>query len=391
VTIRRLPTPILLIPLLALATAPACSARRGAAAEPGAGFRLESAWDSPVAQSGEIHVASAPGGFLAAAASGTLTFFDAGTGKAAWSKESGAEIAGSLVVGAPGGHSDGEGAGPGWAAAMTRGGDIVVYPLASDGSAEIRPLGWPGAMLSAWGDGLIALDPAGAVAFIRPSDPASRWEIRMPPLAPVPASACGEIALLGTRDGRLVAVRPRDGSVAWRKSLGSPLAAAASCDRKHAFAATADNELHALRLHKRSAGRMWRIRSGADPAAAPVLRDGLVALLSEDTYLYGFNRRNGHLRFRIRLGRRPGTPAILHDILFVAGSHVAKLDAFRLPSGLAAGAFTLPVGGHFVTQPVVSGDHLAIGVGRYGEGSSTLVGLSRAVAPPPSTVTKSAD
>lgn len=382
-TLRRSTPPLSIACALLAALALSCSARRGAAEGPGAAFRLESAWDAPVADSGEIHLAAAPGGFVSAAGTGAMTFFEAASGRAEWTKSAGTEIAGSLVIGGlrpPGG----DGTAPaGWAAAMTRDGDVVVASLGPEGKAEIRPLGWPGAMLTAWDGGLLALDPKGALGFFRPGEASSVWELRLPPLAPAPAAACGGIALLGTADGRLVAIRPEDGSVVWRKSLGSPLAAPASCDTRHAYAATADNVMHALRLHKHSAGRMWKIRSGADPAAAPVLGEDLVALLSEDTYLYGFNRRNGHLRFRIRLDRRPGPVAVLDDVLFVAGTHVSRMDAYRLPAGRQAGAFTLPVGGHFVTQPVVSGDHLAIGVARYGESASILVGLARAAGAAP--------
>jgi len=366
----------LLVLLLCMAPIPACSVRRGPTAPLATeGFRLEEAWSTAVADAGPIQIASAPGGFVAATSSGDVLFADGATGKVAWKKSVGAALSGPLVV--IGGEVGAAGPERSWAAAVTESGDVAIVPLDPAGVVARWSLGWPGAILTATSGGVMALDSGGAAAFHVPGEAAARWELRLSPLAPVPAAPCGAFVLAGQADGRLVAIEPGSGRILWRKRLGSPLAAAPACEDRFAFAATGDNFLYALRIHRRSAGKRWRIRSGADPAAPPLPLGGTVVLLSKDTYLYAFNRRNGHLKFRIRLDRRPGPAARMEDVLLVAGSHASLLGAYRLPTGAAAGAFSLPVGGHFVSPPVVSGDHLAIAVARYGEEASTLVGLAK--------------
>jgi outer membrane protein assembly factor BamB len=334
-------------------------------------LRFAQDWTTSLDVVADIRILAVPGGFVTAAGTGQIFMFDSESGEELWRRDAEEPIVSQLVFIAA------RETNKSWIAFLVDSGDLLFVPVSGIEPIRRSRLGWRGAWLGGADGAAVVLDPKGALALI--DEPGARpiWEMRIPPTAEAAITACGPLLLAGLSDGRLVAIDRRTGEYRWKKNLRSQLAAKPACNGKYAFAATKDNYLHALRLHKKRAGRLWKIKSGADPAATPILLDKTVLLLSNDTYLYGFNRRNGHLRFRSRLDRRPGPAVMIDDVLLVAGSHVNKLDAFRMPLGLKAGTFSLPIGARFVTPPVISGSHVVIGMARYGEEKSSLISLSR--------------
>jgi outer membrane protein assembly factor BamB len=324
-----------------------------------------------------MQLVAAPGGFLVVSPPSGARLIAAGDGSIRWETSLETSIAGEAAV-IPGGEEGGHG---GWIALPVEGGDVILLSLESGEPASRWELEWPEAILSSAGESLVALSPVGGAARYDPARREVAWRIDLPPLAPSPAASCGSSLLVGQADGRLLSIDAETGELRWRKNLGSPIMVRPTCLGKHAFVATADNFLRGLRLRRSRAGTKWRARSGGDPAAPPLARPDLALFLSKDTYLYGLRAGNGHLVFRTRLDRRPGPAVILHDLVIVSGSHVRQLNAFRLPGGHGAGAFSLPVGSRFLTPPVVSEEKVAFAVGRYGEESSTLVALEVTTEP----------
>jgi outer membrane protein assembly factor BamB len=370
----RRAVPFLFFMVIALA---ACGGRGG---RPGPGvaavLTLSPAWSTLVEVPADLQLAAVPGGFLVATPSGTFLRMSAEDGALLWRRDLNLPVEGEIAVLRDTARSD-----SGFAAFHLKDGDVGLLPL-DDGEGLTRwPLGWEEPILSEAGGRLLALSPSGGAALYDPWSQKVLWEASLPPTARAGAADCGELLLIGLADGTLVALESRSGSVRWGERLPAPAAVAPSCTEAQVFVATVDNDLHALRLRRRSASRMWRVRSGADPVGPPLVIEGTALLLSKDTYLYGFRRRNGHLLFRTRLDRRPGPAAVLRDLVLVAGPHVRRLDAFRLPEGRSAGAFELPVGTRFLTPPVVSGDRVALAVARYGQESARIIALQPSAGP----------
>ncbi len=358
------------VPFLLIAFALAACIGRGARPGAGAPLTLSPAWGTLLEVPADLQLAAVPGGFLVATPAGTLLRMSAADGTVVWKRELGLPVEGTIVL-----IRDAAGSNPGFAALPLTDGDVGLLPL-DDGEGLMRwPLGWQEPLLSDAGGRLLALAPSGGAALYDPWSREVLWETSLPPLARAGAADCGEFLLIGLADGTIAALESRSGAVRWAERLPAAAAVAPRCTEGQAFVATVDNNLHALRLRRRSASRMWRVRSGADPVGPPLVIGGTTLLLSKDTYLYGFRRRNGHLLFRTRLDRRPGPAAVLRDLILVAGPHVRRLDAFRLPEGRSAGAFELPVGTRFLTPPVVSGDRVAIAVARYGQESTRIIAL----------------
>jgi outer membrane protein assembly factor BamB len=365
----------LLVALPALLAA-ACAARDIppflAAAE--TAVTLAPAWSVELEVGGEMQLHPAPGGFLLVTAEGRLLLLEGDGGTVAWSRDLGARVTGPAALGEAG-------PGKGWVALPVEGGVALLTLPGGDPIPRWMSVG-AGHYLSTVGANLLALSESGTAHLLDPLTGREIWSRNLGAGASAAGTGCREQILAGLEDGTLVGLDAATGERRWRKALRSPAAVAPACHGKHVFVATEDNTLHALRIHRGSAGRMWKVRSGADPVAPPLAVDKAVLFLSKDTYLYGLRRRNGHLVFRIRLSRRPGPAAVLDDLVLVAGHQATRLDAYRLPTGLNAGGFDLPVGSRFVTPPVVSGDWVAFAVARFGQlDRSRLIALAPRAEP----------
>jgi outer membrane protein assembly factor BamB len=374
--------PVAVAPLAAAILFTSCALRAPAGQTAAGGppsLSLTPAWGADVGSGGGIQAFPAPGGFVVATPEGKLQKFAAADGALAWSTDLGSEIAGPYAVTeAP---REGTGGRP-WAAILMQDGVVALVPLdAGSPVASWSPAPAP-LFLSASGSEILAVAGDGTVRLHSPARGEDLWSATLGGEPSTPGTTCQGMLLIGTKDGKLSALSRENGRVLWRKNLHSEPTVEPACRGHRAFVATRDNQLHALRLRRKRAGTMWRIRAGADPAAPPIAWKGNVVLLSRDTFLYGFREGNGHLLFRVGLERRPGPAARLGDVLFVAGEHAARLDAFRLPQGRSAGGYELPEGARFITPPIVSEGRLAIALGRYGEPASKLVGLAPAAPKP---------
>ena len=365
--------------ILTASLAISCAGRRAAGQlRPGdQAIRLTPAWSLDLDIGASMQLLSAPGGFVLVSSSGRVVLVNASEGTVSWKAESSGDITGAAAVLA----ADASGRGP-WLA-LPRAGGVVTLSLSDGREAwSWRARGDERLHLSGVGTGLLVLTSGARALLLNSSSGSEIWNLELPSPASAPGTRCREQILAGLEDGYLVGLASDRPEILWRKKLRSPAAVAPGCTGRHVFVATADDAVHALRLHRRSAGRMWKIKTGADPAASPQAIENMVLLLSKDTYLYGVRRRNGHLVFRIRLNRRPGPTALLDDLVLVSGMQATRLDSFRLPLGINAGGFDLPVGTRFVTPPVVSGDLVALGVARFGEEDrSRLVALKRSAVP----------
>lgn len=377
---------VLTVAVLASLAALSCAGRgrpAGRAGEPPP-LVLEPAWSAQLDQGGPLDLAPVPGGFAVVSADGRLRGLDASTGSVAWEARLPSGPRGPAVSfqEVPGVRSE-------WLALPTAGA-VEILDGATGARVASIPLveGDPPPRLSAVAEGLLLMEAGGDAVLVSPGDGREIWRRPLPSPASAPGAACRGQVVAGLSDGRLAGLSAGSGKLLWTKKLGSPAAARPACDGRHLYVATRDNRLHALRLHRRSAGRMWKVITGADPAAPPLVVEETLLLLSKDTYLYGLKRRNGHLIFRIRLGRRPGPAAVLQELILVSGAQSPRLEAYRLPRGLNAGGFDLPVGSRFVTPPVVSGGTIALAVARFGVTDSSRVialkpGALKPGAPPP--------
>lgn len=366
--------------LIAGSLALACAAHHGAGTAPGGLSVLAPAWHADLDAGGPMQIVPAHGGFCVVMASGRVFFLDGLAGKILWQRDLGAPVTGPSRKGPLAGTDKGQ-----WLAIP---GEAKVTLLTLPGGEPLapwaRPAGSGDLRLSEVGGRLLALTGAGGATLVEPRTGSALWSVKLPSPASAPGALCRGQILLGVESGDLIGVDPEDGKVRWRKRLHSPPAVEPECAGRHMYVATRDNAVHALRLHRRSAGRMWKVLTGADPDASPVALDDLLLVFSKDTYLYGFHRRNGHLVFRVRLNRRPGPGAVIDGLVLVSGLQSTRLDAFRLPTGIASGGFDLPVGSRFVTPPVLSGGYVALGVARFGETDrSQVIALTPAPAPPP--------
>lgn len=368
----------LLVLTLILISSTACSGRAGGAATSASSSatKLVPAWDVPLEIGGEIQIAAAGDGFAAVSSRGVVMMIAAADGSTAWKADLGAKVSGQIAITTNDCDDCANPEALDSIAVPLEGGAVAFLPAKSGAPITTWSTGSDAASIVAVGGDTLALSPDGMARLYSVAGGTTLWQTHLLAAAGPRPSACADVFVIGLADGRVVGLDRGTGKIRWKQDLGSPIAAAPACHENHAFVATADNVLHALRIHKRHAGIMWRIKSGADPAAPPIALRKLALLLSKDTFLYGFQATNGHLAFRVRLDRRPGPAAVMNDIVFVAGSHATRLDAFRLPTGFTAGGFDLPEGSRFLTAPAIAAGRLAIALARYGEETSRLLALS---------------
>jgi outer membrane protein assembly factor BamB len=216
-----------------------------------------------------------------------------------------------------------------------------------------------------------------ALVLIDPREGAVRWKASLPSPLSVPASQCGQRILIGGADGTLMALSAADGALQWKKRIGGPITTPPLCRGKRAYVGSADNRVHAVGLGRRRCRALWSYLSGSDIAGRMMLFQQRVIFFSYDTYLYSVEADNGHLAWKVRLGRRPQRESlILGSLLVAAQLNTDRLETFRLPEGVQAGALSLPGGkDRFVTPPVRAGSMVVIGAARYGEEASRIIGI----------------
>lgn len=201
---------------------------------------------------------------------------------------------------------------------------------------------------------LVALDGEGK----------ERWRVGLRAAPSSPACACRGFAVVGTEAGTVEAFDRETGRRLWIHDAGAAVRSPLLCHRGLIYFGTADYRFSAIRASGR---RKWSYRVGGDIAAVPFADERRIYFLCYDNYLYVLKARSGHLLLKVRLSHRLGDDALwAADRLYLSPYTSARLVTLSLPELQLVGEYRLDVEGEwFTTPPVLAGERVLIGYGRY--------------------------
>lgn len=178
------------------------------------------------------------------------------------------------------------------------------------------------------------------------------------------ACACGAVAYIPSRDGKLYALGLADGVERWSFARAKPFNTVPLCDGRWVWVGDGDGMLYCLSA---AAGRpQWSFQAGhkglmSSPALAA---DGTLVFGSTDGYIYALGSADGALRWKVLTGDMVLASPLVTGTLVWIGSYDGNFRVLSLANGHEL--WRAHFDGGVFTSAAVAGDKVVV-AGRNGD------------------------